>query len=238
MKQKWRNQRPVLGLRPYVWAFLAMQYSGMALLLFAGAGTLHWTGGWAFLILFALANTALCIRLERRDPALVSERLNVFPRRGQPLLDRILFAIFLLLVDTWMILAGIEAGRLHGPAFPSAIEILGAIVMLASIWACYEVMNFNAYLAPTVRIQDDRKHQVVTTGPYRYVRHPFYAALIPFFFGGAALMGSRWSMAVAFAIALLFAFRITREEGHLQHHLEGYEAYRKTVRYRLIPLVW
>ena len=238
MLKRWRRQPPILGLRPYVWAFLVAQYCAMALLLFVPAGTLRWVDGWAFLVLFAAANTVFTIRLERRDRDFVDERLNVFRAKGQPVWDRVVFAVFLLLVYAWLILAGLEVVRFDGPGFPLVAQAVGAAVMLASLWGCYAVMDTNAYLAPTVRVQTDRQHHVITAGPYRWVRHPFYAALIPFFFGGALLLGSRWAFAPAAFIAILFAYRCIREERHLIHHLEGYDAYRRAVRYRLAPYLW
>lgn len=238
MLKSWRRQPPVLGLRPYIWAILAIEYTGVALLLFGAAGTVRWTAGWAFVALFAITNTAFAIRLEAVDPALVSERVNVFAARGQPLWDRILFGLFFPLVYVWLIVAGLEIGRFGGAGFALPVQLAGALVMLVALWACYAVMHHNSYLAPTVRIQGHRQHKVVTTGPYAWVRHPFYAALIPFFFGGALLLGSRWAFVPAVLLGLLFAFRCTREEQHLAANLEGYEAYRKKVAWRLIPYIW
>jgi protein-S-isoprenylcysteine O-methyltransferase Ste14 len=79
---------------------------------------------------------------------------------------------------------------------------------------------------------------VVSTGPYRYVRHPLYASAFLFLPGGALLLGSWWGLVPAAAVLGLIAWRIPREERLLEEGLAGYEEYEREVRYRLVPRVW
>ncbi len=100
------------------------------------------------------------------------------------------------------------------------------------------VTRTNAYLSRFARIQDDRGQQVVTTGPYRYVRHPMYAAVIPFILCIALILGSWWALVPGAIIAILFVVRTALEDRMLQEELPGYKAYAQHVRYRLLPGVW
>jgi len=100
------------------------------------------------------------------------------------------------------------------------------------------VMRTNQYLSRFARIQNDRGQQVVTNGPYRYVRHPMYASIIPFVLCVALILGSWWALVPGAIIAILFVIRTSLEDRMLQKELRGYEEYTQRVRYRLLPGVW
>jgi protein-S-isoprenylcysteine O-methyltransferase Ste14 len=89
-----------------------------------------------------------------------------------------------------------------------------------------------------VRIQEDRGHQVVTGGPYRYVRHPMYVGIILLFPCMALFLGSWWAWVPAMLIAMLMVIRAALEDRTLQAELPGYAEYARQVRYRLLPGVW
>ena len=69
--------------------------------------------------------------------------------------------------------------------------------MIASFYLFYLVVHENPYLSSAARIQRERGQVVVSTGPYRYVRHPMYAAYIPFILGTALLLGSWYGVLAA-----------------------------------------
>jgi len=103
---------------------------------------------------------------------------------------------------------------------------------------CWWVFRENSFAAPVVKIQDERNQKVVTTGPYRFVRHPMYAGGLFYFFALPFMFGSWLGLAVVpIFIALLLA-RIPIEERMLRNDLAGYDAYAARVRYRLVPGVW
>ncbi|HEX4329175.1 MAG TPA: isoprenylcysteine carboxylmethyltransferase family protein, partial [Burkholderiales bacterium] len=100
------------------------------------------------------------------------------------------------------------------------------------------VFRENSFAAPVVRIQAEREQRVITSGPYRFVRHPMYSGAMLFFFGLPLLLGSWWGLAGAAFLVVLFGVRTVIEEAALVQGLPGYEDYRSRVRYRLIPRVW
>jgi protein-S-isoprenylcysteine O-methyltransferase Ste14 len=106
--------------------------------------------------------------------------------------------------------------------------------MAVTYWA----MAVNPFLSTIVRIQDDRGHFVVTSGPYRYVRHPMYAMILLMWPGIALELGSWWALIPAVVIAIVFVIRTTLEDRTLQAELPGYAAYGQQTRYRLLPGVW
>jgi len=78
----------------------------------------------------------------------------------------------------------------------------------------------------------------VTTGPYRYVRHPGYAGAIVGFLSGPILLGSWWALAAVVPMAASELWRTAAEDRFLRRRLPGYAAYAGHVRYRLLPGIW
>jgi protein-S-isoprenylcysteine O-methyltransferase Ste14 len=99
-------------------------------------------------------------------------------------------------------------------------------------------MAVNPFLSTVVRIQDDRGHYVVMTGPYRYVRHPMYSAIFIMWPGIALALGSWWALIPAAVIDIIFVIRTALEDRTLQAELPGYAEYAQRTRYRLVPGVW
>jgi protein-S-isoprenylcysteine O-methyltransferase Ste14 len=96
----------------------------------------------------------------------------------------------------------------------------------------------NPFFEPGVRIQKERAQQVVTAGPYRFVRHPGYSAAIAIFIAIPLALASWWALTpAALAIALLVV-RTGLEDSLLRAELSGYADYTRRTRYRLLPGLW
>jgi protein-S-isoprenylcysteine O-methyltransferase Ste14 len=99
-------------------------------------------------------------------------------------------------------------------------------------------LRANAFAVAELRVQHERRHVVATSGVYRVVRHPFYAADPLIFVGQALWLGSWTAAAHAVAPTALVVVRLVLEERLLRRELPGYAAYAERVRYRLVPGVW
>jgi len=212
--------------------------AGMAALLFIPAGTLHWAAAWIFLLLMGAWTFAMSAWLARHDPQLLAERLKPLNQPGQKRWDKILITGAACLWAAWLAFMPLDAVRYRWSQMPVWAEGLGAIGMLACAYLVYLTFRENTYAAPVVRIQRERGHKVVATGPYRYVRHPMYAGAAFFFLSTPLLLGSWWGLVLAPLMIAVLAVRAVLEERTLAVELEGYAEYAARVRYRLIPLVW
>lgn len=221
-----------------IWFRQLSQFAAMGLLLFSGAGTLNWPAGWSFLALYALITTAMSLRLAKVDPGLLEERIKFGPQDDQPLWDRIVLKLLGGLILAWLIVPGLDSVRFGWSSVSLWLQTAGGVLFVTSLGAIYLVMRQNSYLAPTVYVQRERGHTLISSGAYGIVRHPFYSLLIPFFTAGSLLLGSWWGVAVSGLIALLLAYRCRKEEQHLTRELEGYLEYTEQVRYRVVPYVW
>jgi len=136
------------------------------------------------------------------------------------------------------LLIGIADNRFGWTAVPDTLRAVGvagfALSFLFLVWA----MRTNYFFSSVVRIQDERGHHLVDSGPYAHVRHPGYTGMILFApFSGLAL-GSWISVAVALIYSAMIVRRVVFEDGFLNANLAGYADYRQRVPYRLVPGVW
>lgn len=210
----------------------------MAILLFVSAGTVNWTGAWIFLVETALVGVVLGLWLAKHDPALFKERLRLPIQKEQSNEDKIVTALIVLLYLGWFAFMALDAVRFKWSAVPSWLQVPGALGVLIACYIGYLTLRENSFAAPVVKIQEERAQRVITTGPYRYVRHPMYAGMIFYLFCAPLLFGSWWGLLWGCVLLGLFVIRILIEERTLREKLQGYNEYAKRVRYRLVPLVW
>ena len=224
------------------WVQLATQVAGMFAVLgaalFVAAGTVAWAAGWAYLILFFGFVVALSRWLLRANPGLLNERLTGFGAEGQKTWDKVWYALINVVFLGWLVLMPLDAVRFRWSRMPGAAHGLGALLLMASFYGFYLTFRENSYLSPAVRIQPERGQRVVSTGPYRWVRHPMYALAIVFFAGTTLLLGSWYGLLGGAGLVVGVAGRAVAEERTLAEGLPGYREYMKRVRYRLIPYVW
>jgi len=214
------------------------EFAVFAALLFVSAGTLLWPAGWAFIAIFFSFAVAIVLWLARKEPELLAERMSSPMQRGQPLWDKVFVVAVMVLFIAWLILMPLDAVRFGWSEVPEWPQILGALGVVLSFYIMFLTFRENAYLALVVKVQEQRGQSVVSTGPYRYVRHPMYASMFLFFPGSALLLGSWWGLLLCVVLLGLLVWRIPLEERMLENGLAGYDEYARKVRYRLIPRVW
>jgi protein-S-isoprenylcysteine O-methyltransferase Ste14 len=220
-----------LAMRILLWL------GAFALLLFVPAGTLDWPGAWIFLAIMSVTSFLSTLWLARHDPALLKERLRPPFQREQPLWDKTLMAHFMPLWLGWYVVMGFDR-RFAWSAVPVAAQALGALLLALAMTLVWLTLRENSYAATAVKIQRERGHTVVSTGPYAYVRHPMYAGAILFSVGLPLLLGSWWGLALSPLLVLIFGLRAVKEEEMLRAGLDGYAGYTACVRYRFVPLIW
>jgi protein-S-isoprenylcysteine O-methyltransferase Ste14 len=209
----------------------------MGALLLAPAGTLRWPAAWVFLATMAIIGLSAGSWLARTDPGLLAERMRLTAQDDQPVADKIFVPVIGGAFLIWFVAIGFDH-RLHGSNFPMALQALGLALLLLSTVFIMWVMRENSFAAPLVKVQHERGHHVVTTGPYAWVRHPMYSGAILFFVGIPLLLSSGWGLAMSPLFVVLFAVRTGIEERVLIAGLPGYGDYTTHVRYRLLPGVW
>jgi protein-S-isoprenylcysteine O-methyltransferase Ste14 len=205
------------------------------LLPFAFAGRLDWWRGWLFfgsLLLIAVASFAV---LQRKNPDLMRRRLEWRP--GVKRFDKFVLAATIVCFLGFFAVAGLDA-RYGWSQLSAAWVWPGIALELLGFVPIYLAIVENPFVETQVRIQTELDHHVITTGPYRVVRHPMYAGLMLLLPGCALILGSAWGLAPLAMLMATLIIRTVLEDGALRRELPGYEEYCTRTRYRLVPGVW
>ena len=203
------------------------------------AGNWRWVEGWLFALWFVAMLEFNIIYLYWKDPALLAERTKAPGTGNQQSWDKYLMVAILVIALLWLVVLPLDAERFHwSPSFPLWLKILGGVALLPAWYLIERTTMENTFLSAQVRIQGERQQQVITTGVYGLVRHPLYLGCALMMLGAPLLVGSVYGLLISALGLLLLVGRIMGEERMLLEELDGYAAYRKKVKYRLIPFVW
>ena len=206
--------------------------AGLFGIVLVSAGRLDLPWVWA---LMAVHATLLTTGYSLLDPTLGEERV----RPGPGATDAPLRRIIACLLVAHLVVVGLDVGRFHWSGhIPLALRLAALVTfacgMAFSLWA----MVVNRFFSSAIRLQSDRGHRVIDSGPYRVIRHPGYAGLLVSATAGGVVMGSWWSLlplGLAFVVVLR---RLIIEDAFLHRELEGYATYAGRVRYKLVPGLW
>lgn len=201
-------------------------------LLFGTAGRVDLPIRWAyFVILFGFA----LIARRRIDPDLAEERV----RPGPGGTDRNLRFLILPFILAHFVVAGIDVGRFHwSDGVPVGARVVALVAFAGSLLFSGWAVSVNRFYSSVVRIQSERGHHLITTGPYRWIRHPGYLGATISIGAGAISLGSWWSLAPMVPVLALILRRTIIEDRFLHENLAGYGDYASRVRYRLVPGIW
>lgn len=177
--------------------------------------------------------------LFRKNPQLVGERFRFGTTKGAEGWDRLL-APMVGIVGPLLVLivAGLDKRYGWSPDVSFALQMVSIVILLLcgafGAWAMLE----NPFFTSVVRIQKDRNQTAVTTGPYRFMRHPAYGEATIWWLVTPVILGSLWAFIPAALQIACFIVRTILEDRTLQAELPGYVAYTQKTRYRLIPGIW
>jgi protein-S-isoprenylcysteine O-methyltransferase Ste14 len=207
-----------------------------AVTLFVPAGTIRWPRAWIYLGVVFLGTAVTMFVLPEE---LLNERYKPPVQHGQPLFDKIgIFAFVGSFVATVLFIP-FDIFQLHLLRPPGIVISIFGLVLFAAGWTLITAaVRANAFAAPVVRHQEERGQRVIDRGPYRFVRHPMYSAVIPLLVGMSLWLGSFAGAIVAIIPTVLIGIRAMLEEKFLRRELPGYAEYMTRTRFRMIPYVW
>lgn len=211
----------------------------MALILFLIAGRLDWWEAWVYItqaLLVLLVSRGILLA---KHPETALERAEAEKKENVKSWDRVLMPITALYgpLVSW-ILVGLDKRFGWSADLPDPVQVIALVVLIAGGFLGTWAMVVNPFFSSHVRIQSERGHQVVSSGPYRFVRHPGYTGGVlswlaaPIFFSSSIL----WIPTVIMII--LNGLRTYLEDQALQEELPGYQDYAQKVRFRLFPGIW
>ena len=202
------------------------------------SGRWDWREAWVYALVSILGFVVSRVWAARQHPDLLEERARSMDLKDAKPWDKVLAPMLTLGALLILIVAGLDRLFAWTSPFMLSAKIVALIVIvlgyLLGSWALIE----NRFFSGVVRIQKDRGHRVVSTGPYRFIRHPGYAGALWAYLATPVLLDSIWAFVPAFLLVGVLILRTALEDRTLQEELPGYREYAGKTRFRLIPGLW
>jgi protein-S-isoprenylcysteine O-methyltransferase Ste14 len=202
------------------------------------SGHWGWWEAWVYALVGVLTFAISRFLAARRHPDLLAERARFLDHEDAKPWDRLLAPLVGLGGGLVPLVAGLDALFGWSPAFNLPTKVLALALILGGYALASYALIENRFFSGMVRIQTDRDHRVVSTGPYRWMRHPGYAGSLLAYLATPLFLDSRWAFLPAVLITVVLVIRTNLEDQTLQDELGGYREYAGRVRYRLLPGVW
>lgn len=197
-----------------------------------------WWEAWVYALSGILSFAISRGLVARRHPDLIAERARFMQHEEAKPWDKALAPLLGLGGGLVLLVAGLDALFDWSPPFSLPVKILALVIIVAGyVLGSYALVE-NRFFSGMVRIQTDRGHQVVSSGPYRWIRHPGYAGALLTYLATPLFLDSGWSFLPTVFITILLVIRTTLEDRTLQKELPGYAEYARRVQYRLLPGIW
>lgn len=198
----------------------------------------NWWEAWVY-ALVSIAGFAISRAIAaRRNPDLIAERARYLDHEDAKPWDKLLSPLVGLGGGLIPLVAGIEALFNPMAVFSPATKVAALFLMIAGYALGSYALIENRFFSGMVRIQSERNHKVVTSGPYRWMRHPGYSGAILTYLATPTFLDSPWAFLPVVFLTAVLVIRTSLEDRTLQQELAGYREYAGQVRYRLLPGIW
>jgi protein-S-isoprenylcysteine O-methyltransferase Ste14 len=204
-------------------------------ILFLAAGTFEYWQAWVFLVVFALSGWIPSIYLLRTNPVALQRRMRGGPTAETRAVQKVVMGSAWLSLAAMFTVSGLDH-RLGWSSVPTAICLVGNVLVAVGLSVMMQVVIQNSHAAATVRVEAGQT--LISSGLYGLVRHPMYTGNVVMMVGIPLALGSYWGLVFVIPGVILLALRIRDEERLLQEELDGYREYTQKVRYRLVPCMW
>ena len=221
------NRQAMSGLARFLIVFLG--------LIFLPAWTLDYWQGWFFAAVFFGACLIVSLYVMKNDPALLARRMRAGPRAEKETSQKIIQTVASVAFVASVTIPAVDH-RFGWSIMPPYVAIAGDVIVAFGFLVIFLVFRENSFASATIQV--DAGQSVVTTGPYRLVRHPMYSGALVMFVGIPLALGSWWGLFILIPLALVLVWRLLDEEKLLIRSLPGYADYRAQVKYRLVPRIW
>jgi protein-S-isoprenylcysteine O-methyltransferase Ste14 len=204
----------------------------VGLLVIVPAGPGYWQG-WLYWIVFTLCSLVVALYFLQYDPALVERRLRA--RTEQEASQKVIRALLVAVLIPLYVIPGIDH-RFGWSPVPGFVVIIANAAVVLGFAIIFMTFKANSHASAIIDVAPDQR--VVSTGPYAIVRHPMYLGAALLLLATPFALGSAWAIIFAVLAVGCLVWRLLEEERYLSQHLPGYDDYRESTRYRLIPFIW
>jgi protein-S-isoprenylcysteine O-methyltransferase Ste14 len=217
---------------------IAASLSGLlffGILLFWPAGTFNYWQAWVFIGVFTVVSSGPTMYWGLRKPEVLRRRMRSGPLAETRTAQKAATIGILVMVVAMVVVSALDH-RFGWSNVPTALVIVGDILVAVGLGMSMLVVNQNNYAAATITVEEQQP--VISTGLYGLVRHPMYVGALIMMVGMPLSLDSYWALLTVVPSLAVLAMRIDDEEKMLRQELDGYDEYTHKVHYRLVPGVW
>ncbi len=207
------------------------------ILLLIASGYLFWSNAWILFFIYISYQVLTFFILFKYNPNLLNARGKALHENTLST-DKILMILYNFCAFSAPIIAGFDVIRFKWSYMPFWTTFLGIGILIFSFIIATWAMTVNPFFEPSIRIQHDRNQKVISSGPYKLIRHPGYLAAIIGAPSYTLILGSWWAFVPIIFDIIIFIIRTSLEDRLLMTELPGYKEYAKKVKFRLIPYIW
>ena len=194
--------------------------------------------GWCYLVISFVCMFGGIMLVCKVDPELLNHRGRWKKKKDTKPWDKFLMPAYGIMgLYVLIVIIGLDI-RFQWSYLGFEFAIAGIVLFIIGSILINWAMIVNTHFETTVRIQKDRDQKVITSGPYRIVRHPGYVGAILWAVSTPLIIGSLVGLVPAAITVFLLVIRTWLEDKTLRGELNGYAEYAKRVKYRLVPPVW
>jgi len=197
-----------------------------------------WWEAWAYGLLSVLSFVVSRLLVARRHPDLIAERARTMPHKNTQSWDKKLAPLMGLGGILVLLIAGLDELMGWSPSFSMPVKIVALVIMVVGYALSSYALIENRFFSNAVRLQTDRGQTVVSSGPYRWMRHPGYAGALLVYLVTPLFLDSALAYLPVLLTMGFYFLRTSMEDKFLQEKLDGYRDYAQRVRYRLLPGIW
>lgn len=202
------------------------------------SGQWGWWEAWTYAFLNIGGFAVSRLLAARRNPDIIAERVTSLQKKDTLPWDKVLAPLVGIGGGLIPLVVGLEALWGRAVRFGLPVRLTALFFLTAGYLIASYALVENRFFSGVVRLQTDRGQHVVSSGPYRWVRHPGYAGALLSYFTVPIFLEVVWAYVPVIIITSLLTVRTYLEDKTLQEHLAGYAEYCRRVKYRLVPGLW
>jgi protein-S-isoprenylcysteine O-methyltransferase Ste14 len=197
-----------------------------------------WWEAWIYAAVYILGFAISRALAARRHPDILAERARFMQHETAKTWDRLLVPLLALASTMILVVAGLDSLLGWSPPVNLAVKTISLAVLVIGYGLGSYALIENRFFSGMVRLQPDRGHKVVSSGPYSWIRHPGYVGGLLSYLGTPLFLGSYWAMIPFILTTVVIIIRTHLEDRTLHRELPGYSDYARKVRFRILPGIW
>lgn len=203
----------------------------MSSVLFAAIGSFHFWQGWVFLAVIGVCSALISSYMLKFNQNLFTFMMSGLAKTNLQKKQQGLLILSALCLTGLIVVPGLDH-RFHWSQVPLVLTLIADRLLILAFYIIFRTFRETRVTHWSV------EQKIITTGPYKLIRHPMYTGAILLFLCAPLALDCWVVLPFTLPLIAIVVMQVQAEEKLLHANHESYAAYSQKVRYRLIPFVW